>query len=193
MRLSTDELTPAQVQAVLDMMPTGTPLELRDRAIVTALAMTGIKIKELANLTLDRVLADSILTPCGRLCALDFEARQAFSDFFAVRDTFITPEGRKAEGQIALPTAAGRPLGRLQMMLIVRKAGENAGITGHLSPRRLRASLIAGLIAAGLPQNDIEIAIGCRLRNSSGQPKPKPSHLAPKGAPDGQPGEDCPF
>lgn len=161
-------LTPRQVKQLLAAPQPGDadapPLWLRDRALLELLYASGLRASEAGSVGVDdlqetlgvvRVLGKGgkeRLVPVGR------PARQAIADYLAdCRPQLVRPDGRD-KGRLLL-SRTGRPLERVAVWQIVKKAALVAGLT-HVHPHALRHSFATHLLAGGADLRVVQDLLG---------------------------------
>ena len=153
-------LSASQVEALLAAPDTGTPLGLRDRAILEVLYATGLRASELVSLrTADVDLEVGILKCFGkgrkeRLVPVGSEARSWVARYLEAR-------GRQAK---AAPTLflsqRGGPLSRMGLWGIVRRHAVSAGVADVLTPHVLRHSFATHLLERGADLRALQAMLG---------------------------------
>ncbi|MGC8529677.1 MAG: site-specific tyrosine recombinase/integron integrase [Leptospirillia bacterium] len=137
------------------------PEGLRDRAILSFFYASGLRVSELATLTVDRVdLATGALRVMGkgakeRITFLDERTRRLLSDYL----TSVRPAFAKENPELFL-ARDGNPLTRQALWTLIKKHGRAAGITSHLSPHVLRHSFATHLLENGLDIRSIQLLLG---------------------------------
>jgi integrase/recombinase XerD len=164
-------LTEAEVEALLDAVPGDGPRPRRDRAILELLYAGGLRISELVGLDLGDVdLYDGLVRVLGkgskeRVAPLGRTAREAVADYL----TTGRPElaGRVAAGaarSAGTPAlflnARGGRLTRQGAWLIVRAAGDRAGLQGRLFPHVLRHSCATHMLDRGADIRVVQELLG---------------------------------
>jgi site-specific recombinase XerD len=151
------------VAALLDRIPGGTPLELRDRALFELAYSCGLRCEELVNLDLE---------------AVDFDAEE-LRVLGKGSKTRIVPVGEPAQRALERYLGRGRPAlaGRAaEPALFVSKSGRrlspsdvrrrlaawlrNAGLAGGVSPHALRHSFATHLLEGGADLRTIQELLG---------------------------------
>jgi integrase/recombinase XerC/integrase/recombinase XerD len=151
------------VAALLDRIPAGTPLELRDRALFELAYSCGLRCEELVNLDLD---------------AVDFDAEE-LRVLGKGSKTRVVPVGEPAQRALERYLGRGRPAlaGRAgEPALFVSKSGRrlspsdvrrrlvawlrNAGLAGGVSPHALRHSFATHLLEGGADLRTIQELLG---------------------------------
>jgi integrase/recombinase XerD len=156
-------LTEAEVDALLGAVPGDGPRPRRDRAILELLYAGGLRISELVGLDLGDVdLYDGLVRVLGkgakeRVVPLGRSAREAVGDYL----TTGRPElaGRQREAALFLNARGGR-LTRQGAWLIVRAAGDRAGLQGRLFPHVLRHSCATHMLDRGADIRVVQELLG---------------------------------
>ncbi len=156
-------LTEAEVDALLGAVPGDGPRPQRDRAILELLYAGGLRISELVGLDLGDVdLYDGQVRVMGkgskeRVVPLGRSAREAVGDYL----TTGRPElvGRQRESALFLNARGGR-LTRQGAWLIVRAAGDRAGLQGRLFPHVLRHSCATHMLDHGADIRVVQELLG---------------------------------
>jgi integrase/recombinase XerD len=156
-------LTEAEVDALLGAVPGDGPRPQRDRAILELLYAGGLRISELVGLDLGDVdLYDGQVRVLGkgnkeRVAPLGRTAREAVGDYL----TTGRPElaGRTSTPALFLNARGGR-LTRQGAWLIVRAAGDRAGLQGRLFPHVLRHSCATHMLDRGADIRVVQELLG---------------------------------
>jgi len=156
-------LTEAEVEALLDAVPGDGPRARRDRAILELHYAGGLRISELVGLDLGDVdLYDGLVRVLGkgnkeRVAPLGRTAREAVGDYL----TTGRPElaGRTSTPALFLNARGGR-LTRQGAWLIVRAAGDRAGLQGRLFPHVLRHSCATHMLDRGADIRVVQELLG---------------------------------
>lgn len=142
-------------------------LRLRDRAILELLFSTGLRVSELANLTVDQVnLKKDEFTVRGkggklRLVFLSAEARDAVKAYLAQRHDastalFVRHDRAKKGGGLHAPTGlTARSIQRL-----VQQYAKAAGITKPVTPHTLRHSYATDMLEGGADIRSVQALLG---------------------------------
>jgi integrase/recombinase XerD len=156
-------LTEPEVEALLDAVEGDEPRARRDRAILETLYAGGLRISELVGLELGDVdLYDGQVRVLGkgnkeRVVPLGRTAREAVGDYL----TTGRPElaGRTSTPALFLNARGGR-LTRQGAWLIVRAAGDRAGLSGRLFPHVLRHSCATHMLDRGADIRVVQELLG---------------------------------
>jgi integrase/recombinase XerD len=142
----------------------GTPLAVRDRALLEVLYGTGARISEAVGLAVDDLdLADrSVLlsgkggkqrrVPLGSYAAAAVEA-------YLVRSRPVLAAGGRGVPTLFL-NARGGPLSRQSAWTVLRTAAERAGLSAHVSPHTLRHSFATHLMDGGADVRVVQELLG---------------------------------
>ena len=164
-------LTEAEVDALLGAVPGDGPRPQRDRAILELLYAGGLRISELVGLDLGDVdLYDGMVRVLGkgskeRVVPLGRSAREAIGDYLTIGRPELAgsrPRARAAgERTTALfLNARGGRLTRQGAWLIVRAAGDRAGLQGRLYPHVLRHSCATHMLDHGADIRVVQELLG---------------------------------
>ena len=160
-------LTEAQVEALLAGPDTGSPLGLRDRAMLELMYASGLRVSELVGLKVfnvspgEQVLrvlgkgSKERLVPYGEVASawLDRYLTQARAALLSGRpseDLFITLRG----------VSAGTAMSRVMFWKIVKRYAQAAGITATLSPHTLRHAFATHLLNHGADLRAVQMLLG---------------------------------
>lgn len=155
--------SPEQVEAVLSCCDHGSPLGLRDYAILTMLARLGLRDGELVSLELGDIdwrAGEVQLTRKGNRAErlpLTAEAGAALAGYLAHGRP--KSQSRKVFLRHYAPITGLSDTGAVRQILA--KACRRAGVA-YTSPHRLRHSLASAMLAAGVPLYDVGQVLGHR-------------------------------
>ncbi len=168
----------ADVEAILEAAGApGTPLALRDRALLEVLYGTGARISEAVGLDVDDldIEPDPTLTQVPRApsCCAAREARSGWSpsaptpleavSAYLVRGrpalVSARPKGRATAAALFLNARGGR-LSRQSAWAVLVKAAERAGVTKDVSPHTLRHSFATHLLDGGADVRVVQELLG---------------------------------
>ncbi len=157
-------LTEAEVDALLGAVPGDGPRPRRDRAILEVLYAGGLRISELVGLDLgDADLYDGLVRVMGkgskeRVVPLGRSAREAVGDYLTTGRPELAGT-RTREAALFLNARGGR-LTRQGAWLIVRAAGDRAGLQGRLFPHVLRHSCATHMLDHGADIRVVQELLG---------------------------------
>jgi len=158
-------LTEAEVDALLAAVPGDDPRALRDRAILETLYAGGLRISELVGLELgDLTLRDGTVRVLGkgrkeRIVPVGRTARAALTDYLARGRPALERVARRS-GEAVFLNARGGRLTRQGAWLIVRAAGDRAGLGDRLFPHALRHSCATHMLDHGADIRVVQELLG---------------------------------
>ena len=157
-------LTPPQVEALLEAPDTGTPLGLRDRAILEVLYATGLRASELTALALDGLDLE-----LGRGAGLR-QGRQGAAGAARARGAALGQRAtspRRAAGfagegspSLLFLSQRGGRLSAMGLWGLVRRHAVTAGIERVLTPHVLRHSFATHLLERGADLRALQAMLG---------------------------------
>ncbi len=156
-------LTEAQVEALLEAPDVGTPLGLRDRAMLEVIYASGLRVSELVTLRTFHVsMNEGVLRVTGK------GDKERLVPFGAVARDWITRYLREARAVILgaqqtedlFVTARGEGMTRAMFWLVVKKNARTAGITAPLSPHTLRHAFATHLLNHGADLRAVQMLLG---------------------------------
>lgn len=159
-----DVLSIEEVSTMLDAMPEGTPLELRDRALLEVLYGCGLRVSECAGLNLaDIDFAEGLVRVCGkgdkeRIAPLAGSAMRALAEYLEEgRGELVKPYA--APTSAVFLNARGGRLTRQSIHKIVARAGATIQ-RFDLHPHTLRHSFATHLLEGGADLRAIQEILG---------------------------------
>jgi integrase/recombinase XerD len=158
-------LSEAEVEALLGAVPGDGPRPTRDRAILETLYAGGLRISELVGLDLGDIdLHDGFVRVLGkgnkeRVVPVGRGARDALGDYLVHGRPELLPAGRSRDPALFLNARGGR-LTRQGAWLIVRGAGDRAGLRGRLFPHVLRHSCATHMLDRGADIRVVQELLG---------------------------------
>jgi integrase/recombinase XerD len=159
-------LSEPEVLALLDAVPGDGPRATRDRAILETLYAGGLRISELVGLDLADVdVHDGFARVMGkgskeRVVPLGGTARDALTEYLANGRLELDRANRAARTAALFLNARGGRLTRQGAWLIVRKAGDRAGLRGRLFPHVLRHSCATHMLDRGADIRVVQELLG---------------------------------
>lgn len=162
-------LSEDEVGRLLHAVPGDGPIACRDRAVLEVLYGTGVRISELVGLSLGDVdLPGGLLRVLGkggreRVVPLGRHARAAL-------DHWLSPDGRgqlvperwarRDDADALFLNARGGRLSRQGAWAIVRKHGDQVGLSGRLTPHVLRHSCATHMLDHGADVRAVQELLG---------------------------------
>jgi integrase/recombinase XerD len=164
-------LTEAEVDALLGAVPGDGPRPRRDRALLEVLYAGGLRISELVGLDLGDIdLYDGLVRVMGkgskeRVVPLGRSAREAVGDYLTTGRPELADAGPRARTAMVrvdalFLNARGGRLTRQGAWLIVRAAGDRAGLQGRLFPHVLRHSCATHMLDHGADIRVVQELLG---------------------------------
>ena len=145
----------------------GTPIAIRDRALLELLYGTGARISEAVGLAIDDLdLTDQtvLLTGKGgkqRRVPLGSYAARALEAYLVSARPALLEQARHAKGTpLVFINQRGGPLSRQSAWLVLRAAAEHAGLTAGISPHTLRHSFATHLMEGGADVRVVQELLG---------------------------------
>jgi integrase/recombinase XerD len=156
-------LSPDEISRLLASPSGGDPASLRDRGLLELFYSSGLRVSELAALTLQQVdLENGFARVFGkgskeRLVPMGKRARDAVAAWIASgRPHFVKPRTRS---ELFL-SSRGSSLSRVALWGIVKKHARRAGITKPVKPHLLRHSFATHLLSGGADLRSIQEMLG---------------------------------
>lgn len=156
-------LTEKQVEALLAAPDVGTPLGLRDRAMLELMYASGLRVSELVGLRTYQVsLNDHVLRTFGkgskeRLVPFGLEAEDWVQRYLVdARPAILS--GQQTEDLFV--TSRGAGMTRVAFWMIVKKHAQAAGIVSALSPHTLRHAFATHLLNHGADLRAVQMLLG---------------------------------
>jgi integrase/recombinase XerD len=156
-------LTEAQVEALLAAPDAGTPLGLRDRAMLEVIYASGLRVSELVTLkTFNVSMGDGVLRVLGkgskeRLVPFGEVAREWITRYLADARPAILA-GRQTDDLFV--TGRGEGMTRAMFWVIVKKQAHAAGIAVPISPHTLRHAFATHLLNHGADLRAVQMLLG---------------------------------
>ena len=138
---------------------------LRDRAILETFYATGLRVSELAGLTLDSLHFEAEYVRCvgkgdkERVVPIGRKAMEAVRAWLERGRPEYAARSRGGAREVFL-SRLGRPLGRVALWRHVRAYARRAGIRKEISPHVLRHSFASHLLANGASLRTIQEMLG---------------------------------
>jgi len=158
-------LSRRNIARLLEREPT-TDLAVRDLAILHVLYATGCRVSEVLGLRTTSVIQEHRLVRAfgkGNKERLVPIADTALAWVTRYR-TEVRPKLRsraiKDPGDVLFLSRTGRPLDRVRIFQVVKKAADDAGLTMACSPHALRHSFATHLVAGGADLRSVQEMLG---------------------------------
>lgn len=154
-------LSAGDVEALIEQPDTATPLGLRDRAILETLYATGLRVSELAGLTLSGLNLDrGLVRVVGkggreRLVPLGERAIEALEAWLARGRKILTSSSDRV-----FVSRSGRPLSRVAIWQRLRQHALAAGLSQPVYPHLLRHSFATHLLDHGADLRVVQMLLG---------------------------------
>lgn len=156
-------LTPEEIARLLAAPVGGDARALRDRALLELFYSSGLRVSELAGLTLQQVdLEQGFLRVFGkgskeRVVPVGGKAADAVATYLAAgRPALVKP---RTGSQLFL-NSRGAALSRVTLWKLVKKYAARAGITKNVKPHGLRHSFATHLLTGGADLRAIQEMLG---------------------------------
>ena len=156
-------LTEQHVERMLDAPDVGTPLGLRDRAMLETLYATGLRVSELVTLKTAQVSQDmGLVRVLGkgskeRLVPLGEEALHWLKRYVAEARPKLL-KGRL--GDDLFVTAHGAAMTRQAFWSLIKRYALQAGVAGSVSPHTLRHAFATHLLNHGADLRVVQLLLG---------------------------------
>ena len=151
-----------EVDRLLAQPDVATPKGLRDKALISVLYATGLRVTELISLKLANLhLGEGYLTCIGkgdkeRIVPIGQEATEWVERYLAG----ARPKMAARSSPWLFVNARGGPLSRVGFWKLLKEYGLKAGITRNISPHVLRHSFATHLLDRGADLRAIQMMLG---------------------------------
>jgi len=137
-------LTPTEIERLFKEVAGKSPIDIRNKAILSVLLDTGLRVSELANLSLDDIDSGSILVRHGkggkqRMVRIGSRAQKAVWKYVTIY--------RRSEGRQLFINRSGEPLDVQGIKILIRRMGEKVGVKAH--PHKFRHTFAVSFLRAG--------------------------------------------
>ncbi len=162
-KLLPDALTTREVERLLSAPEADRPLGARDRAMLELLYASGLRVSELAGLTVDRVHLEERFLRCvgkgrkERVVPFGAAAHAALLRYLEEERPRLA---RRTGGDRLFLSRRGGPLDRRQIWRLVRRYARQAGLEKDVHPHTLRHTFATHLLANGAPLRVIQELLG---------------------------------
>jgi integrase/recombinase XerD len=155
-------LSVEEVAAIMDCVDLNTAQGVRDRAILEILYGCGLRVSEVCGLRISLVYPDEgfvRVTGKGdkeRIVPMGGEAVEAYRNWMAARPLAAAP----SYDDIVFLNRFGKPLSRVSVFNMVKKAAQFAGVTKEISPHTFRHSFATHLMENGADLRVVQEMLG---------------------------------
>lgn len=156
-------LTEDEVERLLDAPDVKKPLGVRDKTMLELFYATGIRVSELASLTLE-----GLNQMAGYILVMGKGSKERIVPFGEVAGDWLKGYMETArpkilkekESKSIFVTGRGKGMSRQNIWMLLEKYARVAGITKHLSPHTLRHSFATHLLRHGADLRSLQILLG---------------------------------
>jgi integrase/recombinase XerD len=158
-----DTLSMRDVERLLQAPAGTTRYDLRDRALLELLYATGMRVSELAGLTVDDMRMEEGFVRCMgkgskmRVVPFGSQAKRFLELFMRDGRSQFKPDPKVRE---VFLNRRGRKISRQGVWKLIRDAARKAGLERPLHPHTLRHSFATHLLANGAPLRVIQEMLG---------------------------------
>lgn len=151
------------VDALLAQPDRATPLGMRDHAIVQLMYASGLRISEMADLTIHQVSVEpGFVRPIGkgskeRIVPMGRVAINAIGDYLSHARPGLA-KGSRSENLFL--SRHGEGLTRQRLWMIVKSMARQAGITTNVTPHMLRHSFATHMLERGADLRSVQTMLG---------------------------------
>lgn len=155
-------LSKEEIQKMIDSIPTETPLDLRNKAIMETLYASGLRITELIELkTSDIHLREKYINVVGkgnkeRLVPIGDMAVVALRNYIEKGRPYLS----KKPGLTLFYNYQGNPISRQALYKYIVKLAQDNGITKEISPHTIRHSFATHLLEGGIDLRIVQELLG---------------------------------
>lgn len=152
-----------EIDAMIDACSLMGEQAVRNRAILEMLYGSGLRVSELCNLTIDRlILPESLVVVEGkgskeRIVPMSATAVKAVTEYLEER---LNMEAKPGETGILFLNRRGKRLTRVMIFYIIKELAETVGIDKIVSPHTLRHSFATHLLEGGANLRAIQQMLG---------------------------------
>jgi integrase/recombinase XerD len=168
-RLPRNVLTLSEVKAVLQQPDTQTPKGIRDRAILEMFYSTGLRVGEMAALTVHDVDTQNGFVRVNkgkggkdRVVPMGHTASRYAREYLKEVRAKWSVENREERALWLHSYKPNRPLGKPMLTIMMGAYGRAAGLAKHLTPHVWRHTCATHMIANGSPVTYVQRLLGHR-------------------------------
>ena len=153
-----------EVDLLLSQPDAGTPIGVRDRALLELLYATGMRVSELVSLKVGDVRLDDRFVTCWgkgakeRVVPIGQAATDWVHRYLAAGRPMLLKD--RASAFLFVNARGGLSLSRVGFWKIIKKYGRQAGLTQELSPHVVRHSFATHLLERGADLRMIQTLLG---------------------------------
>lgn len=153
---------PAELLTLLERIETSSLRGLRDRALLSLMYSSGLRVSEATELSVDDLdFRSGTVRPQGkgakrRLVPVSPVTLTHVEDYLQARSS----HARQAAATRLFCGPGGKPLTRQAVWKLVRKYGRLAGLNQELYPHALRHSFASHLLAGGADLRSVQLLLG---------------------------------
>jgi len=156
-------LTEDEVERLLEAPDIKKPLGVRDKTMLELFYATGIRVSELASLTLE-----GLNQMAGYILVMGKGSKERIVPFGEVAGDWIKTYMEEARPKILkdraskslFVTGRGKGMTRQNIWMLLERYARVAGITKHMSPHTLRHSFATHLLRHGADLRSLQILLG---------------------------------
>jgi integrase/recombinase XerD len=157
-------LTQDEIERLLAAPDVSTPQGVRDKAMLELLYATGIRVSELVALNVSDVRTDLRFVHCGgdagkeRVVPISREASQWAQAYMDEQRSSLL-RSRQDEEALFL-NVSGQRLSRQGFWKMIKKYGQEAGVSGDITPHTLRHSFAVHMLEGGADLRSVQEMLG---------------------------------
>ena len=156
-----------EVDRLLDQPDAGTPLGLRDKAMLELLYSTGLRVSELVGLRTGDLQMETGCVRCvgkgdkERLVPVGRKALAAVQQYLREARPILLPRrGVVSASPFLFVNRRGGKLSRVGFWKILKAYGRRAGLRAKLTPHKLRHSFATHLLERGADLRSVQLMLG---------------------------------
>ncbi|MBP1176983.1 integrase/recombinase XerD [Paenibacillus sp. PvR133] len=163
-------LTQDEIERLLDAPDVTAPQGVRDKAMLELLYATGIRVSELIALNVRDVRTDLRFVHCGgeagkeRVVPISREASQWAQAYMDEQRLLLLRSGQGEEAQVEQEAmflnVSGQRLSRQGFWKMIKKYGQEAGISEDITPHTLRHSFAVHMLEGGADLRSVQEMLG---------------------------------
>lgn len=156
----------SQVERLLAAPDPESPLRDRDIALLELLYASGLRATEICQLTLNHLnLTVGAVRVLGkgnkeRIVPMGHAAREALNRYLASTRPALLAKGKGSGGDLVFLSHTGKPLERVALWQIVKRAADHAGLLREVHPHVLRHCFASHLVEGGADLRVVQELLG---------------------------------